>query len=274
MSLPSNKKLFLAVWPRPGFENRAVLLSRELSLPLLPVAPALGTLDTEQECLVLVVDDDGLSLQQLGPKAPGPVRCEFALGAARHRRLYGGGRGQDIAKATGLGHSGFCPKLLDLTAGLGRDGFILASLGAQVTMIERNPIIYALLADGLSRAGDKVEGDPPLAEILQRINTVCQNSVDYLETLTDQACPDVIYLDPMFPSREKSSKVKKEMQIFHQLVGPDDAGELLPVALGKARYRVVVKRPVHAPVLNGCEPGYSLKGKSTRFDIYPLQKLP
>ena len=90
---------------------------------------------------MLVVDDGGLSLQQLGKKAPGPVRCEFALGAARHRRLYGGGRGQDIAKATGLDRSGFYPKLLDLTAGLGRDGFILASLGAQVTMIERNPII-------------------------------------------------------------------------------------------------------------------------------------
>ena len=274
MSRSSSTKLSLAIWPRPGFENRAGLLSRELSLPLLPVASAQDVPDTEQEQLTLVVDDGGLSLQQLGPKAPGPVRCEFALGAARHRRLHGGGRGQDIAKATGLSRSGFRPQLLDLTAGLGRDGFILASLGAQVTMIERNPVIYALLADGLSRAADKAEEDPPLAEILRRINTVCQDSVDYLETLTDQQCPDVIYLDPMFPPREKSSKVKKEMQIFHQLVGPDDARELLPVALGKARYRVVVKRPVHAPVLNGCEPGYSLKGKSTRFDIYPLQKLP
>ena len=238
------------------------------------MASTQGTPDTEQERLTLVVDDGGLSLQQLGPKAPGPVRCEFAFGAARHRRLYGGGRGQDIAKATGLNRSGFRPQLLDLTAGLGRDGFILASLGAQVTMIERNPIIHALLADGLYRACDKAEEDPALAEILQRIKTVCQDSVDYLETLTDQQCPDIIYLDPMFPPREKSSKVKKEMQIFHQLVGLDDAGVLLTAALGKARYRVVVKRPVHAPVLNGREPGYSLKGKSTRFDVYPLQKLP
>ena len=233
-----------------------------------------GILDAEQERLTLVVDDGGLSLQQLGPKAPGPVRCEFALGAARHRRLHGGGRGQDIAKATGLSRHGFRPQLLDLTAGLGRDGFILASLGAQVTMIERDPVIYALLADGLSRAGDRAEDDPPLAEILQRIKAVCLDSVDYLKRLTDQQCPDVIYLDPMFPPREKSSKVKKEMQIFHQLVGLDDGGELLAAALGKARYRVVVKRPAHAPVLNGLEPGYSLKGKSIRFDIYPLQKLP
>ncbi|WP_297189757.1 class I SAM-dependent methyltransferase [uncultured Porticoccus sp.] len=240
------------------------------------MASAQDAPDAAQERLMLVVDDGGLSLQQLGPKAPGPVRCEFALGAARHRRLHGGGRGQDIAKATGLSRSGFRPQLLDLTAGLGRDGFILASLGAQVTMIERNPVIFALLADGLSRACDTAEAeeDPALAGILQRIKTVCQDSVDYLKTLTDQQCPDVIYLDPMFPPREKSSKVKKEMQIFHQLVGPDDTGELLTAALGKARYRVVVKRPAHAPVLNGREPGYSLKGKSTRFDIYPLQKLP
>lgn len=252
------------------------MLSRQLSLPLLPidlwVQDIVGCLP---ERLAIVVDDRGLSLQQFGPKAPGPVRCEFALGAARHRRLYGGGKGQDIAKATGLSHSGFRPQLLDLTAGLGRDGFILASLGAQVTMIERNPIIYELLADGLCRACDEAEKDPALAEILQRIRAICQDSVDYLETLPGLQSPDVIYLDPMFPPREKSSKVKKEMQAFHQLVGLDnDAGDLLATALKKARYRVVVKRPAYAPILSGPEPGYTLKGKSTRFDVYPLQKLP
>ena len=91
----------------------------------------------------------------------------------------------------------------------------------------------------------------------------------------DVIYPDVIYIDPMFPAREKSGKVKKEMQLFHQLVGTDDdSSTLLPLALAVARYRVVVKRSVHAPFLADQKPGYSLKGKSTRFDIYPIKKLP
>ncbi|MCL4129716.1 UNVERIFIED_CONTAM: hypothetical protein GTU68_044308, partial [Idotea baltica] len=222
------------------------------------------------EGLAIVVDDLGLSLQQLGKDAPGPVRCDFAGGAAKHRRLYGGGKGQDVAKAVGLSHKGFKPKILDLTAGLGRDSFVLASLGASLLMLERHPIVFALLEDGLARAREHVL-DRVLGEIDQ------ENLADALNgrSKPDAICPDVIYIDPMFPTRDKSSKVKKEMQLFHQLVGTDDDSfELLSLALEKAKYRVVVKRPAHAPFLDEQKPGYSLKGKSTRYDIYPIKKLP
>ena len=89
------------------------------------------------------------------------------------------------------------------------------------------------------------------------------------------ADPDVIYLDPMFPVRSKSAQVKKEMRIFHQLVGADpDSDSLLDAALSQARYRVVVKRPRIAPALANTPPNYTLEGKSNRYDIYTLQKLP
>lgn len=274
---------------RPGFEPRAELLSFELNLSIIP----LDQLRELSEGFALIVDELGLSLQLLGKKAPGPIRCDFVSGAAQYRRLYGGGKGQDIAKAVGLNHSGFKPQVLDLTAGLGRDSFALASLGATVLMLERQSIVFALLEDGLARAREQLlvqvdnsdKGTKGLAEILNRINTNNQDANSYLKNLrihpsvgdncSDAVNPDVIYIDPMFPAREKSGKVKKEMQLFHQLVGTDDdSSTLLPLALEVARYRVVVKRSLHAPFLADQKPGYSLKGKSTRFDIYPIKKLP
>tara|TARA_R110001592_G_scaffold83616_1_gene247595 strand:- start:37227 stop:38081 length:855 start_codon:yes stop_codon:yes gene_type:complete len=283
LSQPSSKlSKTTYIAPRPGYESRAELLSFELKLPVLAFDQTKDII----EGLALVVDDLGLSLLQLGKKAPGPVRCDFLGGATQHRRLYGGGKGQDIAKAVGLHHKGFKPQILDMTAGLGRDSFVLASLGASLVMLERNPIVFALLEDGLTRAREGVlnqscEDDvADLSSVLSRISSVGIDACTYLNQLeeqhsSDEKYPDVIYLDPMFPVREKSSKVKKEMQLFHQLVGTDEDGsELLSLALEKVKYRVVVKRSAHAPFLAEQKPGYSLKGKSTRFDIYPIQKLP
>lgn len=298
----NNNSQEIYIVARPGFESRAESLSSELNFPLVP----LEQLNDISEGLALVVDELGLSLQLLGRNAPGPVRCDFVGGSAKHRRLYGGGKGQDIAKAVGLNHSGFKPQVLDLTAGLGRDGFVLASLGASVLMLERHPVVFALLDDGLARAraqavnqidhGSQIDHDGQvddkdtngLVEILNRISSAGQDASSYLQNLKatsdinysdtiypDIIYPDIIYIDPMFPAREKSGKVKKEMQLFHQLVGTDDdSSVLLPLALETARYRVVVKRSAHAPFLADQKPGYSLKGKSTRFDIYPIKKLP
>jgi 16S rRNA (guanine1516-N2)-methyltransferase len=292
--LSSNLAQKIYIVARPGFEPRAESLSPGLNLPV--VSPS--QLNDLEGGLALIVDKLGLSVQLLGKNTPGPVRCDFIGGSAQHRRLYGGGKGQDIAKAVGLNHSGFKPQVLDLTAGLGRDGFVLASLGATVLMLERQPIVFALLEDGLVRARERLlaqtdnsdMGTKGLAEIMNRINTINQDANSYLKNLradpsVDESCsdavnpdviyPDVIYIDPMFPAREKSGKVKKEMQLFHQLVGTDDdSSTLLPLALEVAQYRVVVKRSAHAPFLAEQKPGYSLKGKSTRFDIYPIKKLP
>lgn len=45
-------------------------------------------------------------------------------------------------------------KILDATAGWGKDAAILASFGADVVMLERHPVMAALLADALSRRKD------------------------------------------------------------------------------------------------------------------------
>ncbi len=221
----------------------------------------------------LVLSDNGLALQQTGAKAPGPIKADFAEGAVDHRRKFGGGKGQMIAKAVGL-KAGVYPRVLDATAGLGKDSFVLASLGCQLQMIERMPIVHALLSDGLARAKACGE-DPELGQILARMSLLASDSKTYLQSLAQDDFPDVIYLDPMFPERHKSADVKKEMRAFHSLVGADeDADALLPLALAHVNYRVVVKRPRKAPFLNNQAPSYQLEGKSSRFDIYTLKKLP
>lgn len=214
----------------------------------------------------LVLDADGLGLQALERPAPGVVRADLASGAMQWRLQHGGGRGEQVAKACGVrGHA--CPSILDATAGLGRDSLILASLGCAVVMCERSPIVAALLEDGLRRAALQLE----LAPILARMRFLPQDAAEVLSQLDDYgiAPPDVVYLDPMFPHRDKQALVKKEMRVFRQVVGDDtDDDRLLTVARAVAHKRVVVKRPRHAPHLAGVEPTQVLEGQSGRFDIY------
>lgn len=217
--------------------------------------------------LALQVGAAGLSLVSLGAGAPGPVRVDFLSGAVAHRRQFGGGSGQMIARAVGVA-PGVRPTVLDATAGLGRDAFVLAQLGCTVTLIERQPVIAALLEDGLRRAQDNTE----VAPIVARMHLVCADATMAMPLLSPP--PQVIYLDPMFPHREKSALVKKEMRLFRPLVGDDDdAPGLLEAALALATHRVVVKRPRKAPALAGARPGYTLEGQSSRYDIYPKQSL-
>ena len=82
-----------------------------------------------------------------------PLIVDFVSSSVNYRQNFGGGRKQDIAKAVGI-KSGIRPNIIDATAGLGRDGFILASLGSHVTLIERSQIIHDLLADGMRRASN------------------------------------------------------------------------------------------------------------------------
>lgn len=228
----------------------------------------------DNSAFVLLVDEQGLALQQSGRKAPGPVRVEFTEGTVDHRRKFGGGKGQMIARAVGI-KAGVFPRVLDATAGLGRDAFVLASLGCEVTLLERSPVVWHLLADGLTRAGYFAAAhDAELLAILSRMQLQTCNALDYFAS-TPTPAADVIYLDPMFPQREKSADVKKEMKIFHDIVGKDeDADRLLEPALQCARYRVVVKRPRKAPFLAGKTPSFQLEGKSSRYDIYSLKKMP
>jgi len=216
---------------------------------------------------LLEYQEEGLCLQQTGAKAAGPVLVDFSGGTAAHRRQQGGG--ELIVKAV-AGNKQQRPTVLDATAGLGRDSFVLASWGYPVTLCERSNIIAALLDDGLQRA--RQMDDPPLQTIMQRMDFKALDAVDYLQAAGENSPPDVIVIDPMFPSSKKSALVKKEMQAFHYIVGADqDSAQLLDLALATATHRVVVKRPKKAEYLAGKKPNFAVEGKAIRFDIYSLR---
>ena len=153
-------------------------------------------------------------------------------------------------------------RVFDATAGLGEDSLLLAAAGFSVTMCEGDPVIAALLADGLRRAAD----DPVLSGIVGRMSLVEGDSIEILPSLAE--APDVVYLDPMFPARTKSAAVKKKFQLLHRLESPcADEASLMDAALAAHPQKIVVKRPIKAPVLAGVRPSHRISGKAVRYDV-------
>ena len=222
-----------------GLRDRAFALAEQLNLLVdQDVLPRLSLTDDK---LVLLVEKFS------------PLFVDFSSSVLQKRRDEGKKQGLVRACKPAKGM-----RILDVTAGWGRDAVVLASFGADVVMIERQPVMAALLADGLTRL-------PEQSSI--KLALVTGDAKHYLQTLTTDDYPDVIYIDPMHPLRQKSALVKKEMQALQQLIGADhDALELIQLAITRVRQRVVVKWPQRlAPLL---APDRSLNGKTIRFDVY------
>lgn len=244
-------------WIDPALAEAAAELAARLGLPLAEADRPPG--------LLLRLTPTGLEL--LKPNDPhlrGPLRVDFTDRALDFRRRQ---QGRELLLRA-VGYKGTVrPAVLDTTAGLGRDSFLLAAAGCQVWVIEREPVLAALLADGLERA----LLHPETAAIAARIRLTVGDAVAVLEEIRAKSQRvEVIYLDPMFPERRKSALVKKEAQFLQLLAAPDNPDaeeELLAMSLAVSQ-RVAVKRPVKAPFLAGRRPSHSLAGKIIRFDVY------
>ncbi|EGA68340.1 SAM-dependent methyltransferase [Vibrio sinaloensis DSM 21326] len=235
------------------------------------IATRWGLEHCQDSLFALVLTDERLELRKIDEPKLGAIFVDLVGGAVGHRRKFGGGKGQAIAKAAGL-NKGAIPTVLDGTAGLGRDAFVLASLGCKVQMVERHPVVAALLDDGLARAKQDPEIGPWVEERMSLIHASSHRALHDLAQDPDFIQPDVVYLDPMYPhpeNKKKSALVKKEMRVFQSLVGADtDADDLLEPALALATKRVVVKRPDYADWLNGLRPAMAIETKKNRFDVY------
>jgi 16S rRNA (guanine1516-N2)-methyltransferase len=253
-----NNTLAVAVYPATTDQyDWAHALAAEMGIPL-------ARKDSKEFQFLLICSADGLSLKQTDKNGPGPIMVSFTGSTMEYRLKHGGGRSQALARAIGL-KKGWQPAVIDTTAGLGRDGFVLAYLGCQVHMLERSPILAAMLKDGLQRARRAAH----TAETAGRIRLTLTDSKEFLQKLKQQDRSDVIYLDPMYPERTKSSLVKKEMRMLRGLAGADqDAEKLLDIALQCATNRVVVKRPRLAETLGDTTPSHAITGKTSRFDVY------
>ena len=183
-------------------------------------------------------------------------------------RLKQTGIHSDLAKAIGI-KGNFKPKILDATAGLGRDSFILASLGCEIVMLERNKLIYFLLRNALDRS----KNITAISSAIQRMTLLNQDSITYLKEDDIDKKFDVIYVDPMFPKNKKTRLVKKDMQIFREIVGDDlDSKTLFQNAIETNIKRIVVKRMLKDNYISNITPSFEIKGTVTRFDVY-IKKL-
>lgn len=211
--------------------------------------------------LYLSLDAAGLALCEAG-RPPVCMRAEFLRGAQGFRAARQGHQREAIARACGI-NAEPGSWVVDATAGLGRDAFILAATGARVTLLERSPVVHALLMDGLRRADRGGAG-----QVVARMTPVHTEAVQWLRACAADKAPDTVYLDPMYAGRRRAA-AGKELTLLQALLGPaGDSGELLETARATARTRVVVKRHRRAPALAGVSPDYQLTGRSTRFDIY------
>ncbi|MEM8660182.1 MAG: class I SAM-dependent methyltransferase [Pseudomonadota bacterium] len=259
-------------------------LSRLLSLPLS--ATSVSSTYSREYDFLLLVSDGSLALQQTvrttsreehepepeprrGRKkpalnVPGPVTVEFGGPAMRHRRRSG--HNELLGKAVGVTGSER-PAVLDATAGLGRDAFVLADLGCTVTLCERQPIIATLLEYALTAA--RHSDDAWLIDVASRMQLVPGDVTSLAPEVV--AAAQVIYLDPMFPPRGKSAAVKKEMAALQTLlsgVESPSAASLLHWAMAQNVNRVVLKRPLHTPDVADIAPSHTLAGKVMRLDVY------
>ena len=190
------------------------------------------------------------------------LKCSFIEGPILHRLKYGKGRGQNLAKAVGMKFNKN-RNIIDATAGLGYDSFILASLGAKVTLIERSQKMHTLLQNGIDE-GISFGGE--IEKIINRMELLFGDSKDILPKLT----PEVIMIDTMYKDRKKTALVKNNMRLVREIVGPDsDYIELLKVALNCATNRVVLKQPRYAePIKEITKCSHQILGKTIRYDVF------
>jgi len=190
------------------------------------------------------------------------LHLDFVGGALGHQLRFGGGCSQALKRAAGF-RRGNTPRIIDATAGLGRDAFLLASMGAEVTLLERSLEVYGLLRDAWERAS---AAGPNHAAIAGRMTLLHGDARELLPKLT----AEVVLVDPMHPPRKGTALVKNEMRLLRRLVGDDpDALELMQVALACAKQRVVLKWPLRAEPMAGlCKPSHQILGKTTRYDVF------
>lgn len=176
----------------------------------------------------------------------------------RAMRSYPASRKDPMGRALGRKTG----SIIDATAGWGQDALRMVMMGYRVHMLERSPVIAALLSDGLRRLGEQTQ----LVSRLQAMPTLTW--CDSAEALLDMEA-DCTYLDPMFGPRPKPSVLsKRPLLVLRAFAGdaiPDD--RLFEAASRGSRRRIVVKRPDHIKQPSP-PPDETFAGKLVRYDVY------
>ncbi|MCR9258537.1 MAG: class I SAM-dependent methyltransferase [Pseudomonadaceae bacterium] len=224
-----------------------LISSAQYYKPWCTLSPAQAVPEVEKPALWL--DDTGRH-QGLGLLMPGFKGSFFISDEAVAERQKGLGL---LVKACGLKGAG--QSLVDPFAGYGLDAICLAQAGFSVTAVEREQVVWLLLQDVVARQGLALE-------------TVHGDGIQLLQTSEQRW--DVVYLDPMFPRRNKRALPNRGLQHLQVLTREHDAEvdleTVLRIAQRAAKGRVVLKRRARDPVIGS--PAFQVKGQAVRFDVY------
>ena len=244
-----NDKIVVCIG-KGGQKDMAESFSRRTSSPIV---------NKPGDYLTVLFDSKGVSLSGFGLSYQGDFENML------HRVTNGRLQHEMLAKAVKTDQENL--KAVDATAGMGEDSLLLAACGYQVTLYEQNPVIAILLKDALRRA----KKNTVLKDIVSRMQLVEGDSIEHLNKRLDSV--DVIYLDPMFPGRQKSGLINKKLQLIQKLEPPcSEETALFDAAMAAQPSKIIVKRPLKSPYLDERVPSYSLKGKAIRYDCYSLYK--
>ena len=226
-----NNKVVVCIG-KGGQRDMAESFARRTGAPIL---------EKPGENLTVMFDSKGVSLTGYGLKYQGDFENML------HRVTNGRLQHEMLVRAAKTEEKNL--KAIDATAGMGEDAFLLAAYGYQVTLYEQNPVIAALLKDALRRAKKNMI----LKEIAGRMKLVEGDSVECLAGLADSV--DLIYLDPMFPQRQKSGLINKKLQLIQKLEPPcSEEKDLFDAAIKVKPSKIIVKRPLKSVHLAGREP--------------------
>ena len=244
-----NNKIVVCIG-KGGQKDMAESFSRRTGSPIV---------NKPGDYLTVLFDSKGVSLSGFGLSYQGDFENML------HRVTNGRLQHEMLAKAVKTDQENL--KAIDATAGMGEDSLLLAACGYQVTLYEQNPVIAILLKDALRRA----KKNTVLKDIVSRMQLVEGDSIEHLNKRLDPV--DVIYLDPMFPGRQKSGLINKKLQLIQKLEPPcSKETALFDAAMAAQPCKIIVKRPLKSPYLDERVPSYSLKGKAIRYDCYSPYK--
>ena len=244
-----NNKIVVCIG-KGGQKDMAESFSRRTGSPIV---------NKPGDYLTVLFDSKGVSLSGFGLSYQGDFENML------HRVTNGRLQHEMLAKAVKTDQENL--KAIDATAGMGEDSLLLAACGYQVTLYEQNPVISILLKDALRRA----KKNTVLKDIVSRMQRVEGDSIEHLNKRLDPV--NVIYLDPMFPGRQKSGLINKKLQLIQKLEPPcSEETALFDAAMAAQPSKIIVKRPLKSPYLDERVPSYSLKGKAIRYDCYSPYK--
>ena len=244
-----NNKIVVCIG-KGGQKDMAESFSRRTGSPIV---------NKPGDYLTVLFDSKGVSLSGFGLSYQGDFENML------HRVTNGRLQHEMLAKAVKTDQENL--KAIDATAGMGEDSLLLAACGYQVTLYEQNPVIAILLKDALRRA----KKNTVLKDIVSRMQLGEGDSIEHLNKRLDPV--DVIYLDPMFPGRQKSGLINKKLQLIQKLEPPcSKETALFDAAMAAQPSKIIVKRPLKSPYLDERVPSYSLKGKAIRYDCYSPYK--